>query len=131
MSALLLLTGGARGLVSSAIAAFVSIGIVLSLASVYDRLIDDPRVRREAKFEFVIDAEKAASVAQIQETKRQSAAVQVVNEKFSAEIAQLEADQSAKIAKITLRNFRNEKLLRDKGRACTLDDSDIIELLKP
>lgn len=54
----------------------------LALFSLYDRLIDDPLVRREALTGYVLKAEKDAIAAQLTEERRRALAAKQAAEEF-------------------------------------------------
>lgn len=110
------------------IGAGVAAGIFLF--SVYDRLIDDPLVRREALHGYVLKSERDALAAQLTEERRRALAAIQTSEEFRKRLkASQEAEKEAS-EKLEAEIVENERLLEKSGRACRLDRSDIDFLLR-
>lgn len=102
----------------------------IALFSVYDGVIDDPLVRREALSGYVLKAEKDALASRlIEERRRASAAAQAMEEHRKRLDAALRAEEQAS-EKLEAEISENERLLEERGRACRIDLDDIDFLLR-
>lgn len=97
----------------------------LAVAMAYDKLIDDPLVRREALSGYVLRTERDALASRLAEERRRAiAASQALEEHRKRLSASREAEKQAS-EKLEAEITENEKLLEAAGRACRLDDADI------
>lgn len=121
---MLALIGGLRGVLSG-IAAAASLFFLMSL---YDRLIDDPSVRKAALTGFVALAEKTALEQKLFETQRQvNAGAQALDEFRKRAAVQLSLAEGES-QQLELEIAENEK--RKPAGLCRLDDGDIEFLLR-
>lgn len=108
-------------------------GAVLSLGvfSAWDRLIDDPRVRKEARQEYVHIAEKEALQAELEREKELRTIAELVRAGYARLLAEYEARQVAENERIEKEIAEYEAELEAAGRSCRLTDADIEWLRKP
>lgn len=102
----------------------------LALFGAYDRLIDDPLVRREALSGYVLKTERDALASRlIEEERRSRATAQSLEEHRKRLDAALRAEeQASQRREAEIADY--ERLLEERGRACRLDSSDIDFLLR-
>lgn len=109
--------GGFRGILVAA--------VVLAATAAYDRLIDDPAVVRQARAGFVVEAERDALIALVEEQKRQAAAAAGALAGLRYEIEQQAKNDAAAAERLEREIEEYEAKLAASGRACFLDDGDI------
>lgn len=115
------LIGGLRGLLTAVIAA----SLMFALVSAYDKLVAYPAIAKAAKMEYVDLAEKMALVAQVGEAKRQKIAVENAKAIFAKSLAEIQFAAVSQDNEQTKRISVYEKLLKESGRSCLLDESDL------
>lgn len=101
------------------------------IGSAYDRLIDDPNVRKEALIGFVAKAELEAEKARAQEAQRQRDLARKAAAEYADILAKVREQESEAKADLEQRIADYESRLKDAGRSCILDQSDIDWLRKP
>lgn len=102
----------------------------LALFGAYDRLIDDPLVRREARAGYVAIAEKTALQAQLAKERQTALATAQAFEEHRKRLdAALRAEeQASQRREAEIADY--ERLLEESGRACRLDQRDVDWLLR-
>lgn len=111
------LIGGIRG-----IALIVA---MLGIFATYDRYIDDPLVAANARKGFVLEAERDALMAQLEERKRQAAAAESAVAGLQYELNQQRFNNEAARDQLESEIKDYEAKLKSDGRFCTLSDEDI------
>jgi|GEM_PF-3854820 len=106
--------------------AFVS----FTATSVYDRVIDDPFVRREAVKDLVHKTELDAANARLVENARQLAAARDALQAFQSRLIEDNKAAAQALADLQRENAEYETKLKTQGRSCALDDGDIDWLRK-
>src|SRR5690606_27384579 len=109
--------GGFRGILVAS--------VVLAGAAAYDRLIDDPSVVRQARAGFVVEAERDALLALVEEQKRRAAAAEAALAGLQYELGQQRANSAAVAEQLEREIDEYEAQLAAEGRVCTLNDEDI------
>ena len=112
------------GLVAGAAAA-------LALFLAWNTLFDNPRVARAAREGFVVLAEKTALEARLAEERRRADAARNAVSGFAERLAESRTAQAAAEEKLEQDIAAHEQALRDAGRSCPLDQSDIDWLRNP
>lgn len=120
------LVGGIRGIIVAAATACA----VLGAAHVYNTVIDNPAVVREARAGFVLQAERDALVARLAEVERQRVAAERARADLQGWIEQIERDAEARTEQLEKEIDEYEQKLAEDGRACYLNRADIEWLLR-
>lgn len=112
-------------MITNYISAFAGGAATFAALFVYDLVIDDPSVAREARSGYVAFAEKTKLEAQLAEYKRQ---VDAGNESilaFAKTLSELRAKEESedKLSEEKVRAY--EKKLSESDRKCGLTDDDI------
>lgn len=115
----------AKTAIAAGLAGVLAAGVTFAACALYDRVVDDPSVRREATAGLVALSEKTALQAQIAEMNRRLAAAQRATKQFSDLLATSRAAEAAASAALEQDIARHEKALSDTGRSWRLDQSDI------
>lgn len=105
------------------IGAGLALGIVLMLG--YNALIHDPMVEREARAGYVLEAQKTALEAKLTEQQRQTEAGKLVIASYQEVLKNARADEAEKSQQIETEIAGYEVRLKEAGRRCDLDASDI------
>lgn len=115
----------------NAIIVVVTAIITLAATALYDRVVDDPAVRRQALSGYVRQAELDAANAKLAETQRQRDVAAQALEEHRKRIAALQAAQAAADARREQERADHEKALVAAGRHDGLTDADIKWLRRP
>lgn len=115
------------------IGAGVVVGVTVTALAMlaYDTFIDDPRVAREARREYVAAAELAAVKAELAKVKREKEATQKVLTDFEARYREAMEQQAEHQFHLEQEIAEYEARLAESDRVCVLDDRDIEWLSKP
>lgn len=111
-----------------AIAALPYVLAALALAMIYNALIENPAVRREARAGYVQEATIAALSATVLELRRQKEASDKALGEFQAAAEEAERVSTAAAAAFEKKVADYEAERRSEGRACTLSSRDLDEL---
>lgn len=103
----------------------------LALFSLYDKLIDDPLVRREALSGYVLKSEKDSLAAQLAEERRRALAASQALEEHRKRLSASQRAEKEAAEKLESEISENERLLEESGRACRLDQRDLDFLMRP
>ena len=103
------------------------VGLVALIASLtfYDKYIDDPAVAKAAREGYVLEAEKLALTAQLDEMQRQRDQANEILFSFSQKTANRAQLNLQKISKLEDDIDGYEAQLRKAGRSCGLTGADI------
>lgn len=113
------------------IAIAASAVVTLYGASVYDRWIDDPAVRADARKEYVHIMVNEALKAQLAEEQRQREIAEAAADRFGELLRLVEEESQAALEHMEQEIADYEAKLESDGRSCHLDDADIEWLRKP
>jgi hypothetical protein len=80
---------------------------------------------------YVVEARATAAEAKLLEAQRQITAGNIVISSYQEIAKNAKAAEAQTLADAELRNQQYEKVLRDAGRACTLNDADLDFLRQP
>lgn len=120
---------------SSTIAAVLGLvtgaGAALALFLAWNTLFDNPSVAKAAREGFVVLAEKTALEARLAEERRRADAARKAVSGFAERLAESRTAQAAAEEKLEQEIAAHEQALRDAGRSCPLDQSDIDWLRNP
>ena len=109
---------------------WVMLAAVVAGLLIYDRVIDDPQVRRLARQGYIAEAEKAALQAEMQEVRRQKLAAEANALLWHQQLVRLQGEQDAREAEVEADIAEMEAKLKASGRSCPLTDDDIKWLRK-
>lgn len=114
------LIGGFRGIIIAAATAI----IVGGAAHLWNIAVDNPSVINAARKGFVIEAERDALLARIEEIERQRIAAEMARVGLEYELAEMERNAAAQAELAEKEIEEYEKILADEGRSCYLNDAD-------
>lgn len=101
-----------------------------ALFSLYDGMIDDPLVRREALSGYVIRSERDSLASQLaEEERRRNKAAQALEEHRKRLSASQKAEKELS-DRLDQETAENERLLEAAGRAWRLDRADVDFILR-
>ena len=112
-------------LISAAIGAVMGVAGCFSVWTLYDNLIDDPRVRAEVRDTMVAKVEHDAALAELAEQTRQRLAAQSAFEQYRLRLAIMQSENTQISVKLEQEIQANEDRLLAAGRSCLLDGADV------
>ncbi len=115
----------------SAVLAAASALVTLAAASLYDRVFDDPAVRRAALAGYVKQAELETANAKLAEAQRQRNVAAQTLEEHRRRVAALEAEQARDRERREQERAEHEQALAAAGCDDGLTDADIRWLRRP
>lgn len=117
--------------VQATLAFVAGIGLATAALMLWDGLVDDPSVRREALRGYVAKVELEAANAKAAEIARQRDAFRRSAEAYQSIVEQARKGEAAAREQLEQRIADYEQDLARRDRACRLDDADVDWLRKP
>lgn len=93
----------------------------LAVSRAYDKLIDDPLVRREALSGYVLKAERDALASRLSEEHRRARETAQALEEHRKRLSASQRAEKEAAEKLESEISENERLLEESGGACRLD----------
>ncbi len=105
----------------------IGLGVVggIAMMLVYNAALHDPMLKREARDGYVLEAQKTALGAKLDEMDRQKKAAEFVISAYQEQLKNARVAEAEKSQQNEQEIAAYEKRLADTGRACLLDGHDL------